>query len=164
MPEGSRCGARHHHGSKQMVPTNQRRVDRRGVGACVTVRPERRAYQREAGLPLGLCGLLDGRPCAPPTGPVLNSRVGIEDGDRAPSDAETDVDVRGEQQADGQCRVDGGPDGGVAALELVADGEGGRVDRAVAHFPQSRGQGAVQPGAIGGMPGTDDITDQRRAR
>lgn len=76
-----------------MVPTDQGRIDRVGVGAGAVVGPESGAHQRQPGLSLRVGGLLDGRARGPPARPVLDTRGGVEDGDGAPAEPEADVDL-----------------------------------------------------------------------
>ena len=80
--------------SKQVVPTNQRGVDRVDVGPGLARGPERGADQRQAGLALSRCRPLDGFAGGPPARAVLNARALVEHGDLTPADAEPHVDAR----------------------------------------------------------------------
>ena len=115
----------------------------------------------QRGLLLGGGSPLDGLPRRPPARAVLDTGARVEDRDLAPADAEAHVDVRRHGEPYLQCRVDGGADGGVAALELVTDGESRRIGRRQRLVVQRRCEPAVQSGAVRGVARSHDVTDQR---
>lgn len=147
-----------------MVPTHQGRVDglrgRTGVGRSAVGDTD----QRQAGLALCLGGPLDRLTGGPPPRTVLDARGLVEHAHRAPPDAEPHVDPGGDRQADGPGCCERVADAAVAALEFVADGEGGWVDRVAGHGGECGVEVAVQRAPVGRATRSDDVPDEGGAQ